>query len=220
MKRRDRPFDNNPECAERQAVFRERPREVESVSTDGAHPLMEPVDCPVLSSSSFGVDAQQPVAVDLDPILRRSLMRASKGDSEITEICSRISDGNVNEEPHPQASAREITDEVERQRPCWHKRPGTGMFSVRHGDVLCCASALSLNLVMAILIVVVNKCAVHVFPIPQHLKISTTSVFGERSPGFVALVFWRLNRFIRNIVGHSGFCSCPGHLAMHCSTLL
>ena len=64
MKRRGRPFNYNPECAERRAVFRERLREVEIVSADGAPPLMELVDCLVLSSSSFGVDAQQPVAVD------------------------------------------------------------------------------------------------------------------------------------------------------------
>ena len=50
-----RPSDNNPECTERQAVFRERPREVEIVSADGGPPLMEPGDCPVLSSSNFGV---------------------------------------------------------------------------------------------------------------------------------------------------------------------
>ena len=74
---------------------------------------MEPVDCPVLSSSSFGVDAQQPMAVDPDPRVRRRLKRASEGDSEIAEICSRISNGNANEEPHPQTPAREFTEEAE-----------------------------------------------------------------------------------------------------------
>ena len=86
MKRRGRPSDNNPECALRQAVFRERPCEVEIVSADGAPPLMELVDCPVLSRSSIGVDAQQPVGVDPDPMVRRSLKRASKGDSGIADI--------------------------------------------------------------------------------------------------------------------------------------
>ena len=117
------------------------------------------------------MDAQQPVAVDPDPRVRRRLKRASEGDSEIGEICSRISSGNVNEEPHLQALAREFTEEAERQSPCWHKRHSTGMFSVRRSDGLCCAFAVSLNLVMAILIVVVNKrAALHLFSYPAALE--------------------------------------------------
>ena len=54
------------------------------------------------------MDAQQPVAVDPDPRVRRRLKRASEGDSEIVEICSRISSGNVNEEPHPQGSGEGV----------------------------------------------------------------------------------------------------------------
>ena len=51
---------------------------------------------------------------------------------------------------------------------------------------------LSLNLVMIILTVVVNKCALHVIsypPPPQRSRVSTTSVLGERLPWFVALVY-------------------------------
>ena len=73
---------------------------------------------------------------------------------------------------------------------------------------------------MTILIVVVNKCALHVFSFPAAIESFHYFCFGERLPLFVALVLLRLNTFIRNIVGHSGFCLCPGHLAMHCSTLL
>ena len=47
--------------------------------------------------------------------MRRGLKRASEGDPEISEICSWISDLNVNEEPHPQVPVREFTDEEE-----WH----------------------------------------------------------------------------------------------------
>ena len=102
----------------------------------------------------------------------------------------------MNEEPHPQAPAREFTEEAERQSPCWHKRHSTGMFSVRRSDGLCCAFAVSLDLV-TVVIVVVNKRALHVFSKPAALE-----------SFFAAVVFLRLNRFIRNIVGHSGRTSC------------
>ena len=47
------------------------------------------------------------MAVEPDPMVRRGLKRASEGDPEIAEICSLISDVNVNEEPHPQAPVGE-----------------------------------------------------------------------------------------------------------------
>ena len=57
MKRHGRSFNDNPKCAERQAVFREH-----LCKSGGAPSWVEPVACPVLSRSSFGVDAQQLVA--------------------------------------------------------------------------------------------------------------------------------------------------------------
>ena len=56
------------------------------------------------------------MAVEPDPIVRRGLKRASEGgDVEIAEICSLISDVNVNEEPHPQVPAMEFSHEEEWQ---------------------------------------------------------------------------------------------------------
>ena len=48
-------------------------------------------------------------------MVRRVLKRASEGDPDIAEICSWISDVNVNEEPHPQVPVVEFTDEKEWQ---------------------------------------------------------------------------------------------------------
>ena len=84
VKRRGRPFNHTPECAEKQAVFRERLRKVKILSADEA-PVMEPVAGPVLpwpgtgetpkaSSSSSGVVIPQPVAVEPDPVSRGHLM--------------------------------------------------------------------------------------------------------------------------------------------------
>ena len=57
----------------------------------------------------------QPTAVEPDPIVRRGLKRASDGGNMgIVEICSLISDVNVNEEPHPQIPVMEFSEE-ERQ---------------------------------------------------------------------------------------------------------
>ena len=72
MKRHGRSFNDNPKCAERQAVFRER-----RCKSGGAPSWVEPVACPVLSRSCFRVDAQQLVATDLDSRVRRSLWRES-----------------------------------------------------------------------------------------------------------------------------------------------
>ena len=58
------------------------------------------------------------MAVEPDPMVRRGLKRASEGDPEIAEICSWISDVNVNEEPHPQVPVGEFTDEEEWQALC------------------------------------------------------------------------------------------------------
>ena len=96
------------------------------LSADEAPPVMEPVAGPVLpwpgtsetagaSSSSSGVVIPLPVAVEPDPIVRRGLKRASDGGNmEIAEICSLISGVDANEEPHPQASVMEFSDEEER----------------------------------------------------------------------------------------------------------
>ena len=97
---------------ERQAVFREQPR---ATSVGDAPLAMELVAGPVLPwpgmsetsgvlSSSYGTEVPQPMAVEPDPMVRRGLKRASEGDPEIAEICSWISDVNVNEEPHPRSS--------------------------------------------------------------------------------------------------------------------
>ena len=79
MKRQCRAFNDNPKCAERQAVLRKRLCEYDRPSF-----WVEPVAC-------HGVDAQQLVAVDLDSRMRRN---------------SRISGANVNEELRRQVLAR------------------------------------------------------------------------------------------------------------------
>ena len=61
------------------------------------------------------VEVPQPVTVEPDPMVRRGLKKASEDDPEIAEICSWISDVNVNEEPHPQVPVGEFTDEEEWQ---------------------------------------------------------------------------------------------------------
>ena len=81
-------FNDNPKCAERQAVFREQ-----LCKSGGAPSWVEPVACPVLSRSCFGVDAQQLVATDPGSIVRRS---------------SWISGANVNEEQYLQVPARKF----------------------------------------------------------------------------------------------------------------
>ena len=124
VKRRGRPFNHTPECAERQAVFREQLREMKMLSADEAPLVMEPVAglvCPRpgtseaarASSSSSGVVILQPMAVEPDQIVRRGrgLKRASYGDMEIAEICSLILDVNVNEEPHPRVLVMEFSDD-------------------------------------------------------------------------------------------------------------
>ena len=58
-----------------------------------------------------------PAAGEPDPIVRRGLKRASKSDMEIAEICSLISDVNVNKEPHHQVIVMEFSDEAEWQAP-------------------------------------------------------------------------------------------------------
>ena len=98
-------------------------------SAGEAPPVMEPVAGLVLpwlgmsetagvSSSSSGVAIPQLVAVEPDPMVRRGLRRASEGDPEIAEICSLISDVNVNEEPHTQVPVGEFSDEEKWQALC------------------------------------------------------------------------------------------------------
>ena len=129
VKRRGRPYNHTPECAQRQAVFREQLLEMKMLSAGEAPPVMEPVAGLVLpwlsmsenagvSSSSSGVAVPQLVAGEPDPMVRRGLRRASEGDPEIAEICSLISDVNVNEEPHPQVPVGEFSDEDKWQALC------------------------------------------------------------------------------------------------------
>ena len=66
-------------------------------------------------SSSSGVEIPQPMTVEPDPMVRRGLKRASEGDPEIVEICSLISDVNVNEGRILQFSVREFSEEEEWQ---------------------------------------------------------------------------------------------------------
>ena len=58
------------------------------------------------------------MAVEPAQIVRRGLKRASYGDMEIAEICSLISDVNVNEEPHPRVLVMEFSDDEEWQALC------------------------------------------------------------------------------------------------------
>ena len=85
MKRQCRSFNDKPKWAERQAVLRKRFCEY-----DRAPFWVEPVACRVLSRYSYGVDAQQLVAVDLDSRMRRNI---------------RTSGANVNEELRRQVPA-------------------------------------------------------------------------------------------------------------------
>ena len=48
------------------------------------------------------------MAVELDPMVRRGLKKASEGDPEIAEICSLNYDVSVNEEPHLQVPVMEL----------------------------------------------------------------------------------------------------------------
>ena len=89
MKRHGRSFNDNPKCAEREVVFCER-----LCKSDGAPSWVEPVACPVLLRSCFGVDAQQLPATDLDSRVRRSLW---------------ISGANVIEEQCPQVLGRKLS---------------------------------------------------------------------------------------------------------------
>ena len=86
IKRQCKSFNVSPKCAERQAVLRKRLCEY-----DRAPFWVEPVACRVLSRYSYGVDAQQLEAVDLDSKMRRN---------------SRISGANVHEELRRQVPAR------------------------------------------------------------------------------------------------------------------
>ena len=65
------------------------------------------------SSGGGGIIAQ-PMAVEPDLSDTRGLKRSlDVADMEIAEVCSFISDVNVNEEPHPPVPEMEFTDEEE-----------------------------------------------------------------------------------------------------------
>ena len=57
-----------------------------------------------------------------------------------------------------------------------------------------------------------QACSACVF-LPRSFREFLLPFIWEETTWLVALVLLRLNRFIRNIIGHSGFCSCPGHLS-------
>ena len=82
----------------------------------GVPSWVEPVGCPVLSRSCFGVDARQ---LDLDSKVRRSLW---------------ISGASVNEEQYLQVPARKFFDEEERRSICRHEHPFTDLISVCRDD--------------------------------------------------------------------------------------
>ena len=86
----------------------------------------------------------------------------------------------------------------------------TCMFSVRSSDGFCCAFVVSLNLVMAILIGCGQQACSACVLLRRSPREFSLPLFLVRLPWFVARVFFEMNRFIWNILGHSGFCSCPG----------
>ena len=147
MKRQCRSFNDNPKCAERQAVLRKRLCEY-----DGAPFWVEPVACRVLSRYSYGVDAQQLVAADLDSRMRRN---------------SRISGVNVNEELRPSSSCEKVE---ERRNICRQKNPFNDLILVCREDGVCCVVASLLNFALFNLIVVINKHSLKVFPHTATLK--------------------------------------------------
>ena len=111
-----RAYNHTPECLEKQAVFREQLRTSTVVGTPlvlgaSASPVLPGSgmrDPAGASSSSSGMEGPQSMAVEPDPTVRRGLKRASDGDPEISEICSWISDVNVNEEAHPSNSCGRV----------------------------------------------------------------------------------------------------------------
>ena len=127
VKRRGRPFKHTAECAAKQSDFRERLREMKVLSADEGTPALDPGSgavpaWPVVSetagasSSSSGIGGiiAQPMAVESDLSHTRGLKRGlAVADIEIAEVCSSISDVNVNEEPHPPVPEMEFTDEEE-----------------------------------------------------------------------------------------------------------
>ena len=137
MKRHGRSFNDNPKSAESDAGFCER-----LCKSDGVPSLVEPVACPVLSRSCFGVGAQQLVATDPDSTVRRNPW---------------MSGAKVNEESHPQVLGRKFLEE--RLSICRHKHPFTSLISVCRDDGVCCVFTLLLNLALFNLTAVINKRA-------------------------------------------------------------
>ena len=112
VKRRGRPFYYTPECNEIQADFRARLREMKMLASDATSPVLDPSigTTPLLPgesviaepSSSSSEVVSQPIAMDFDTSDARGLKRGlDVAGMEIAEVCSFISDVNVNEEPHP-----------------------------------------------------------------------------------------------------------------------
>ena len=82
----------------------------------GTTPLLPGTSVIAEPSSSSSVVVSHPMAVDFDTSESRGLKRGLEGsDMEISEVCSFISDVNVNEEPHPSVPDVEFTDEEEWQ---------------------------------------------------------------------------------------------------------
>ena len=73
-------------------------------------------EAPPASSSSSGGVTPQPMAVEPDMTEPRGLKRGLEGIyMEIVEVCSFITDVNVNEEPHPQIPVMEFAADEELQ---------------------------------------------------------------------------------------------------------
>ena len=126
VKRRGRPFNHTPECNERQADFRARLREMKMLASDATSPVLDPSigTTPLLPgtsviaepSSSSSEVVSQPMAVDFDTSDARGLKRVlDVADMEIAEVCSFISDVNVNEERLSPVPEMEFTDDEEWQ---------------------------------------------------------------------------------------------------------
>ena len=121
VKRRGRPFNHTPACNERQADSRARLREMKMLPFDGTSSVLDPSigTTPLLPgtsviaepSSSSSEVVTHPMAVDSELSNSRGVKRALEGgDMEISEVCSFISDVDVNEDHHPFVPEMEFTD--------------------------------------------------------------------------------------------------------------
>ena len=124
VKRQGRPFNHTAECAAKQADFRERLREMKMLSADDGTPALDPGSGAVPAWPVVSETLQAPVLVLveslhnpwlLNPMLHtRGLKRGlDAANMQIAEVCSFISDVNVNKEAHPPVPEMEFTDEEE-----------------------------------------------------------------------------------------------------------